>query len=98
MKGISEKTVGELHNVSFVNAGDLLALVGQSKAEGKFGNALRLGPCDNLERFDNASNRLVLKTGVFAFRILTNDAEVYIVMLRLVTWYVLDENNRCVNV
>lgn len=50
----AEETVGKLHDVGLVDTGDLLAVVGKGEAEGKLGDALGLGPCDNLEGLDNA--------------------------------------------
>jgi len=42
LEGLSEETIGQLHDVGLVNAGDLLAVVGEGKGKGKLGDSLRL--------------------------------------------------------
>lgn len=46
---VAEETVGELHDVGLVDAGNLLAVVGEGEGKGELGDALRLGTGDDLE-------------------------------------------------
>lgn len=98
LDGVAEKTVGQLHDVGLVNAGDLLAVVGESKSVGELGNALRLCAGDDLERLDDAIDRLVLETRVLSLGVLTDDAEVDVLVAGLVAGNVLDQDNRSVDV
>lgn len=54
VESATEETVGELHDVCLVNAGDFLPVVCKRKPEGKLSNALGLGASDNLEGFHDA--------------------------------------------
>jgi hypothetical protein len=94
----AEKTVCELHDVGLVNNSDLLPVVGKGKGKGKLGNALGLGARNDLERLDNPADGLVLETGVFAFGVLSNNADVDVLVACLVTGNVLDEDNRGIDV
>lgn len=98
LEGVAEKTVGKLHDVGLVDDGDLLAVVGQGKGKGELGNALRLGPGDDLEGLDDAGDRLVLEAGVLALGVLTDDAEVDILVAGVVAGNVLDQDDGGVNV
>jgi hypothetical protein len=95
---VAEETVSQLHDVGLVDAGDLLAVVGKGKGEGELGNALRLLAGDDLERLDDAVDRLVLEAGVLALGVLTDDAEVDVLVARLVAGDVLEQDNRGVDV
>lgn len=98
LDGVAEETIGKLHDVGLVNAGNLLTVVGKSKGEGKLGNAFRLFASDDLERLDNAIDRLVLEARVLALGVLTNDAEIDVLVARLVARDVLEKDNRGVDV
>lgn len=98
LDGVAEQTVGQLHDVGLVDASDLLAVVGQGKGKGELGDALRLGAGDDLERLDDAVDRLVLETGVLALGVLTDDAEVDVLVTGLVAGDVLDEDDGSVDV
>ena len=98
LDGVAEKTVGQLHDVGLVDAGDLLAVVGQGKGVGELGNALRLCAGDDLERLDDAVDRLVLEARVLSLGVLTDDAEVDVLVARLVAGNVLEEDDRGVDV
>lgn len=98
LEGAAEQTVGELHDVGLVDTGDLLAVVGQGKAKGKLGNALRLCAGNDLERLDNTLDRLVLETRVLALGVLTDNAHVDVLVARLVARHVLDERDGGVDV
>lgn len=98
LDGVAEETVGQLHDVGLVDASDLLAVVGQSEAESELGDALRLGTGDDLERLDDAADGLVLETGVLALRVLTDDAEIDVVVAGLVARDVLDQDDRGVDI
>lgn len=74
LAGVAEKTVGKLHDVGLVDAGDLLAVVGKGKGKGELGNALRLCAGDDLERLNDTADGLVLETGVLALGVLTDDS------------------------
>ena len=81
-----------------MDAGNLLAVVGERKGERKLGDALRLLTGDDLERLDDAVDRLVLETRVFTLGVLTDDAEVDVLVARLVTGDVLEEDDGGVDV
>lgn len=93
MEGVAEETVGQLHDVRFVNASNLLPVVGKSKTESELGDALGLGASNDFERFDDTLHGLVLQARVFTLGVLTDNAEVNIVVARLVAGYVLDEDD-----
>lgn len=57
-----------------------LAVVLQSKVEGKAGDTFRLGPSGDLQTLNNSRETLVLKTGVFSLSVLTDDGEVDVVV------------------
>jgi hypothetical protein len=98
LDGVAEKTIGKLHDVGLVDAGNLLAVVGERKGESKLGNALRLLTGNDLERLDDAIDRLVLETGVLTLGVLTDDAEVDVLVARFVAGDVLEQDNGCVDV
>lgn len=81
-----------------MDGGDLLAIVGKRKGESELGDALRLRAGDDLERLDDAANRLVLETRVLALGVLTNDADVDVLVARLVAGDVLEEDDGGVDV
>lgn len=98
VEGAAEQTVGQLHDVGLVNAGDLLAAVGEGKGKGELGNALGLGAGDDLERLDDAGHALVLQAGVLTLGVLTDDAQVDVLVARLVAGDVLDQRDAGVDV
>lgn len=98
VEGAAEETVGQLHDVGLVDAGNLGAVVGQSEAEGELGDALRLGAGDDLERLDDAIDALVLEAGVLALSVLTDDAQVDVLVAGLVAGDVLDQGDGGVDV
>lgn len=98
LNGVAEQSIGELHDVGLVDAGDLLAVVGKRKGEGELGDTLRLRAGDDLERLDDAADRLVLESRVLTLGVLTDDAEVDVLVARLVAGDVLEEDDRGVDV
>lgn len=98
VEGAAEQTVGQLHDVGLVDAGDLFAAVGEGKGKGELGNALRLCAGDDLERLDDAGHALVLQARVLALGVLTDDAQVDVLVARLVAGDVLDQRDAGVNV
>jgi len=94
----AEETIGQLHDVGLVNAGNLLAVVGQGEAESELGNTLGLGAGDDLEGLDDTVDGLVLEAGVLSLGVLTDDAEVDILVASLVTGDVLDQGDGGVDV
>lgn len=98
LDGVAEETVGKLHDVGLVDAGDLAAVVGKSEGEGELGDALRLGAGDDLERLDDALDGLVLEARVLALGVLTDDAKVDVLVAGLVAGDVLDQDNGGVDV
>ena len=94
----AEETIGQLHDVGLVNTGDLLAVVGQSEAEGELGDALGLGAGDDLQGLDDTGDGLVLETGVLTLGVLTDDAQVDILVAGVVTGDVLDQGDGGVDV
>lgn len=95
---VTEKTVGKLHDVGLVDAGNLLAVVSERKGKGELCDALRLLAGDDLERLDDAADRLVLETRVLALGVLTDDAEVDVLVARLVAGNVLQQDDGGVDV
>ena len=81
-----------------MDACDFLPVVCKGEAEGEFSDAFRFRSGDDLEGFDDTVHRLVLKARVFAFCVLTDNAEINVVVARLVAWNVLDENDGSVNI
>ena len=98
LDGVAEEAVGELHDVGLVDAGDLAAVVGQGKGEGELGDALGLGAGDDLERLDDAGDGLVLEARVLTLGVLTDDAQVDVLVAGLVAGDVLDQDDRGVDV
>lgn len=98
LESVAEETISQFHDVSLVNASNLLAVICQSKAKSEFGNALRLGAGDDLEGLDDTLDRLVLETGVFTLGVLADNAEVDILVSGLVSGNVLNKDNRCVDI
>lgn len=98
VEGGAEETVGQLHDVGLVDAGNLLAVVGEGEVEGELGDALRLGAGDDLEGLDDAGDGLVLETRVLTLGVLTNDGEVDVLVAGLVAGDVLDEGDGGVDV
>ena len=95
---VAEETVGQLHDVGLVDAGDLLTAVGQGEGEGELGNALRLGAGDDLERLDDTGHTLVLQTAVLSLGVLTDDAKVDVLVAGVVAGNVLDKADGGVDV
>lgn len=50
---VAKESIRKLHDIGLVHASDLLAVIGESKCKGKFGDALGLGSRDYLQRLDN---------------------------------------------
>lgn len=98
VEGAAEETVGQLHDVGLVDTGDLLAVVGESEAEGELGDALGLGAGDDLERLDDTLHGLVLEARVLTLSVLTDDAQVDVLVAGLVAGDVLDQGDRGVDV
>ena len=98
VEGAAEETIGELHDVGLVDAGNLLALVGKGELEGELGDALGLGAGDDLERLDDAIDGLVLEAGVLTLGVLTDDAEIDVLVAGLEAGDVLDEGDGGVDV
>lgn len=98
VEGAAEETIGKLHDVGLVDAGNLGAVVGEGKVEGKLGNALRLGAGDDLEGLDDAVDALVLEARVLTLGVLTDDAQVDVLVAGLVAGDVLDQGDGGVDV
>lgn len=98
VEGAAEETVGQLHDVGLVDASNLLAAVGEGEAEGELGNALRLGAGDDLEGLDDAGDTLVLEARVLTLGVLTDDAQIDILVAGLVAGDVLDQADAGVDV
>lgn len=93
VESVSEQAVGKLHNVGFVYASDFLPVICKSEAESKLGYTLRLRSCDDLQGLDDACDGLVLQARIFTLGVLSNDAQIHIVMTRFVARDILDEDN-----
>lgn len=98
VEGAAEKTVGKLHDVGLVNASNLGSAVGESEGEGELGDTLRLGACDDLEGLDDAVDALVLETRVLTLGVLSDDAQVDVLVAGLVAGDVLDQADAGVDI
>lgn len=98
VEGAAEETVGKLHDVGLVNASNLGSAVGESEREGELGDTLRLGTCDDLEGLDDAVDALVLETRVLTLSVLSDDAQVDVLVAGLVAGDVLDQADAGVDV
>lgn len=96
--GVAEETIRKLHDVGLVDASDLAAVVGQGEAESELGDALALGTGDDLEGLDDTRDRLMLQARVLALGVLTDNAQVDVLVARLVSGDVLDQDDGSVNV
>jgi len=75
-ESVEEKPITELHDVRFVDACDLLAVVLQGKVECEARDALCFGPGRDLQALDDAGVALVLQSRIFSLGVLTNDGKV----------------------
>ena len=91
--GVAEEPVGELHDIGLVDACDFSPVVCQRKGEGELGDPLGLYTSDDLKRLDDAGDRLMFEAGVLAFGVLTDDAEIDVLVSCLVAGDVLDEHD-----
>lgn len=98
LHSVAEKTVCQLHDVGLVDDGDLLAVVGKGERVCEFGNALRLRAGNDLEGFDDTRNGLMFQATVFALGVLSDDAEIDVLVAGLVARDVLDQYNGSVDV
>lgn len=91
VKGAAEEAVGELHDVGLVDARNLVTPVRQRKRKRKLGDALALSPRDDLEGLHHARHALVLQPRVLSLGILPDDAQIHILVTRLVAGDILDQ-------
>jgi hypothetical protein len=98
VEGAAEKTIGKLHDVGLVDASNLGSAVGESEREGELGDTLRLGAGDDLEGLNDTLDALVLKTRVLTLGVLSDDAQVDVLVAGLVTGDVLDQADAGVDV
>lgn len=98
VEGAAEKTVGKLHDVGLVNASNLGSAVGEGEREGELGDTLRLGAGNDLERLDDTVDALVLETRVLTLGVLSDDAQVDVLVAGLVAGDVLDQADAGVDV
>lgn len=81
-----------------MNAGNFLPLVGSRKRESELADPLGLHLGNDLERFNDTRNGLVLQARVFTFSILTDNAHVNIRVTGDVSRHVLNQNNGGIDV
>jgi hypothetical protein len=98
VEGAAEKTIGKLHDVGLVDASNLGSTVGESERESELGDTLRLGAGDDLEGLNDTLNALVLKTRVLTLGVLSDDAQVDVLVAGLVAGDVLDQADAGVDV
>ena len=98
VEGAAEKTIGKLHDVGLVDASNLGSTVGEGEREGELGDTLRLGAGDDLEGLDNTLNALVLETRVLTLGVLSDDAQVDVLVAGLVAGDVLDQADGSIDV
>lgn len=94
LTGVSEQTIGELHNVGLVDGGDLVSVVLESKVKGESGNSLGLSLGDDLDGLNDTGDGGVLQTGVLSLGVLSDQSHVNALKSGLDTGNVLDENQR----
>ncbi|CAF3535552.1 unnamed protein product [Fusarium graminearum] len=87
-----------LHDVGLVDASNLGSAVCEGEREGEPGDTLRLGAGDDLEGLDDTLDALVLKTRVLTLGVLSDDAQVDVLVAGLVAGDVLDQADAGVNV
>ena len=102
-----EHTIGLLHDVSLVDAGDLLTAFTEGQVKGKLksvkkilkktltylGNTLGFFTSNDFQGFNDAGDGLVLKGLVFTLSLFTNDDKVKVGMTSLQTFKGLDTAN-----
>jgi hypothetical protein len=98
VEGAAEKTVGKLHDVGLVNASNLGSAVGESEREGELGDTLGLGAGDDLEGLDDTVDALVLETRILTLGVLSDDAQVDVLVAGLVAGDVLDQADAGVDI
>jgi len=98
VEGAAEKTIGKLHDVGLVDASNLGSTVGEGEREGELGDTLRLGAGDDLEGLDDTLDALVLETRVLTLGVLSDDAQVDVLVAGLVAGDVLDQANGSIDV
>lgn len=70
---LQEHAVAQFHDVRFVHASHLLAVVLRGIVERELGDSQRLGARNDLQAFHHSGNAFVLERRVFALRLLAND-------------------------
>jgi hypothetical protein len=98
VEGAAEKTIGKLHDVGLVDASNLGSTVGEGEREGELGDTLRLGAGDDLEGLDDTLDALVLETRVLTLGVLSDDAQVDVLVAGLVAGDVLDQADGSIDV
>lgn len=68
--------LSSLHDVGLVDRRDLLPPILQSKIKRKFRYPLGLRPANNLQRLDDARNRLMFQARIFSFGVFPDDGEI----------------------
>lgn len=92
LTGVSEETIGELHNVGLVDGGNLVSVVLESKVKGESGNSLGLSLGDDLDGLNDTGDGGVLETGVLTLSVLSDQSHVNTLVSGLDTGDVLDED------
>ena len=98
VEGAAEKTIGKLHDVGLVDASNLGSTVGEGEREGELGDTLRLGAGDDLEGLNDTLDALVLETRVLTLGVLSDDAQVDVLVAGLVAGDVLDQADGSIDV
>lgn len=98
VESVAEQAIGQLHDVGLVDARHLGSAVGKGERKGKLGDALRLGARNDLERLDHSRHALVLQARVFALGVLTDDAQIDVLVAGLVAGNVLDQADAGVDI
>eukprot|EP01137_Pigoraptor_chileana_P032186 Opistho-2@21176 len=77
---VKEETVSKLHDVCLVDRSDLLPVIASGVIKRILCNANRVFAGDDLERLNDAGNRLMLETAVLSLGVLTNNNEIDVVV------------------
>lgn len=81
-----------------MDACNFLPVIRQGKAESELGDALGFCASNDLEGLDDPWYGLMFEARIFALSVLTDDAQINVIVAGLVAWDILDENNGGVDV
>ena len=93
-----KQPITKLHDICLVNSRHPLTSMLDSIVKCKFGNATTLGPCHDLEAFNNACHTLVFKGRIFAFSLFSDNHHVHVLVADIEAGQGLDVNHISIQV